>query len=93
MRCLEAFVPRQIAFAAHCRDGNAKSRSDNYSITWSARASNDSGILRPSALAAAPYHIVERELLCATANWGRRLPPWVKSGHALAFKRCPLCPN
>ena len=28
MRCLEAFVPRQIAFAAHCRDGNAKSRSD-----------------------------------------------------------------
>jgi hypothetical protein len=42
-----------------------KAEVTNYSITWSAPARNDSGILSPSALAAAPYHIVERELLCA----------------------------
>jgi hypothetical protein len=41
MRCLEAFVPRQIAFEAHCRDGN-EAEVTNYSITWSARARNDS---------------------------------------------------
>jgi hypothetical protein len=59
MRRLEAFVPRQIAFEAHCQGGNAKSRTDKLFDHLVDAGKESFGNSKLKRAGGCTYHVVE----------------------------------